>query len=46
MNIQSHSWRISRRRLLKGLGATVGLPWLEVMSENAKSITTAGSMSA
>ena len=46
MNIQSHSWRISRRRLLKGLGASVGLPWLEVMSENAKSITTAGSMGA
>jgi hypothetical protein len=46
MNIQSNSWRISRRKMLKGLGATVGLPWLEVMSENAKSITTAGSMAA
>lgn len=37
---------MSRRRLLKGLGATVALPWLEVMSENAKAITTAGSVAA
>jgi len=46
MNIQTHSWRMSRRRLLKGLGATVALPWLEVMSENARAITTAGSIAA
>ncbi|MEI6723594.1 MAG: DUF1552 domain-containing protein, partial [Betaproteobacteria bacterium] len=46
MNIQTNHWRIARRTFLKGLGATVALPWLEVMSENAKSITTAGSMAA
>ena len=46
MNIQTHNWRMQRRTLLKGLGACVGLPWLEAMSENAKSITTAGSMTA
>ncbi len=46
MNIQTNSWRLSRRKLLKGLGATVALPWLEVMSANAKSISTAGSMAA
>lgn len=44
MNIQSHRWRMSRRTVLKGIGATVALPWLEVMSENAKAITTAGSL--
>jgi len=46
MNIQTNNWRMARRTFLKGLGATVALPWLEVMSENAKSITTAGSMAA
>src|SRR5258706_2472182 len=46
MNLQTNNWRKARRTFLKGLGATVALPWLEVMSENAKSITTAGSMAA
>ena len=46
MNIQTNNWRMARRTFLKGLGATVALPWLEVMSANAKSITTAGSMAA
>src|ERR1700760_1965646 len=46
MNLQTHKWRISRRQLLRGLGASVALPWLEVMSVNAKDITTAGSMAA
>lgn len=27
----SKSWQISRRRMLKGLGATIALPWLEAM---------------
>jgi hypothetical protein len=45
MNIQTNKWALSRRTILKGLGASVALPWLEVMSENAKSITTAGSIS-
>ncbi len=46
MNIQTHHWRMQRRTLLKGIGASVALPWLEAMSANAKSITTAGSMAA
>src|SRR5271154_5251841 len=46
MNIQTNRWRIARRTFLKGLGATVALPWLEAMSQNAKAITTAGSMAA
>ena len=46
MNIQTNHWRMARRTFLKGLGATVALPWLEAMSQNAKSITTAGSMAA
>jgi len=33
-----------RRTFLKGLGVSLALPWLEVMSANAKDITTAGSM--
>jgi hypothetical protein len=46
MNIQRNDWRIDRRTFLKGIGVTVALPWLEVMSANAKAITTAGSMAA
>jgi hypothetical protein len=46
MNINTHNWQLPRRTFLKGLGATVALPWLEVMSANAKEITTAGSMAA
>ncbi|MFT5471542.1 MAG: hypothetical protein ACI8UO_006677, partial [Verrucomicrobiales bacterium] len=46
MNIQTNRWRMARRTLLKGLGATVALPWLEVMSENAESISSAGSIAA
>src|SRR4051812_48722596 len=46
MNIQANHWRMARRTFLRGLGATVALPWLEAMSANAKSITTAGSMAA
>ncbi len=44
MNIQTNNWRLGRRTFLKGLGASVALPWLEVMSANAKNLTTAGSM--
>ena len=46
MNIQKNNWGVDRRTFLKGLGASVALPWLEVMSANAKSVTTAGSMAA
>jgi hypothetical protein len=46
MNIQTNNWRLPRRTFLKGLGAMVALPWLEVMSANAQNITTAGSMAA
>ncbi len=44
MNIQANKWRMSRRTFLRGVGATVALPWLEAMSVNAKSVTNAGSM--
>jgi hypothetical protein len=44
MNINTHKWLMPRRTFLKGLGVSVALPWLEVMSANAKDITTAGSM--
>ncbi len=44
MNINTRSWRMQRRTFLKGLGAAVALPWLEVMSVNANDVTTAGSM--
>src|SRR5580658_2266989 len=46
MNINTHNWRMPRRTFLKGLGVSLALPWLEVMSANAKDITTAGSMAA
>ncbi|MFT5125531.1 MAG: hypothetical protein ACI9TH_001819 [Kiritimatiellia bacterium] len=44
MNINTHNWRLERRTFLKGIGASVALPWLEVMSDNAKDITSAGSI--
>ena len=44
MNINTHDWRMARRSFLQGAGVSVALPWLEVMSANAKNITTAGSM--
>jgi hypothetical protein len=44
MNIQTNNWRVERRTFLKGIGASVALPWLEVMSANANSVTTAGSI--
>jgi hypothetical protein len=46
MNIQTHRWHIPRRTFLRGLGATVALPWLEVMSRNARALSTAGSIAA
>ncbi len=44
MNIKGNHWLMPRRTLLKGFGVSLALPWLEVMSANAKDITTAGSM--
>ncbi len=46
MNIQTHRWQISRRTFLRGTGAFIALPWLEVMSPNSRAATTAGSMAA
>ncbi len=43
MNIQTHRWQISRRSFLRGVGATLALPWLEAMSPMAKSFAAAGS---
>ena len=42
MNINTHNWLMPRRTFLRGLGVAVALPWLEVMSVNAKNITVAG----
>ena len=44
MYVNSHNWRMPRRTFLKGLGVSVALPWLEVMSANAKNVSNAGSM--
>ncbi len=44
MYIQSNKGRIPRRTFLKGVGASVALPWLEAMSINALSLTNAGAM--
>jgi hypothetical protein len=46
MYFNTHNWRMPRRTFLKGLGATVALPWLEVMSVNAKTVANAGSIAA
>ncbi len=42
MNIQTHKWQMSRRAVLRGLGTTLALPWLEAMSPLARSIASAG----
>jgi hypothetical protein len=44
MYFHTQNWRMPRRTFLKGLGASIALPWLEVMSASAKSVTNAGSM--
>lgn len=44
MYVNTHRWRMPRRTFLKGLGVSVALPWLEVMSANAQNVTNAGSM--
>jgi hypothetical protein len=44
VNILTNRWHIPRRTFLKGVGAAVGLPWLEVMSVNARSVSSAGSI--
>jgi hypothetical protein len=46
MYINAHRWRLSRRTFLKGVGVSVALPWLEVMSANAQTVTNAGSMAS
>ncbi len=42
MNIQRNNFLIGRRTFLRGVGATIALPWLEVMSPLAKAASTAG----
>ena len=44
MYVNMHNWRMPRRTFLRGLGVSVALPWLEVMSANAQTVTNAGSM--
>lgn len=34
MNIQTNNWRLSRRHLLRGIGASVALPMLDCMAES------------
>jgi len=46
MNIQRNRWLMSRRTMLKGLGAAVALPWLEAMSPTSKTFANAGSLAA
>lgn len=44
MSILRHNYLLSRRTLLRGVGATLALPWLEAMSPSAKSVCNAGSI--
>ena len=46
MNIIHHPQPMPRRTFLKGAGITLALPWLDVMSVGAASVTTAGSIAA
>jgi hypothetical protein len=44
LNIHKRHVALPRRTLLKGAGVSLALPWLEVMSVHADSISTAGSI--
>ncbi|CAN5906437.1 DUF1552 domain-containing protein [soil metagenome] len=44
MNIHTKSAPLSRRTFLRGAGVTLSLPWLEVMSVNARAATSAGAI--
>lgn len=44
MNIIHHRAPMPRRTFLKGAGITLALPWLDAMSSQAASVTTAGSI--
>jgi len=46
MNIHTAPSPLSRRTLLRGAGITLALPWLEVMSVNARAASTAGAIAA
>lgn len=46
MNIHHRHVVLPRRTFLKGAGITLALPWLEAMSVQADSVTTAGSITA
>jgi hypothetical protein len=39
MNIQTNNWQISRRHMLRGLGATIALPMLNCMAETRSRTT-------
>src|SRR3954453_6154791 len=45
MNILHHRAPMPRRTFLEGAGITLALPWLDAMSSQAASVTTAGSIS-
>ncbi|MEK0447684.1 MAG: hypothetical protein RLZZ399_3005, partial [Verrucomicrobiota bacterium] len=40
MNIQRNQWLVSRRHLLRGLGAVVALPWLQCMCPSSARAAT------
>lgn len=42
MNIHHKHQQLPRRTFLRGAGVTLALPWLDAMSANADSVTTAG----
>lgn len=44
MNIRHHRAPLPRRTFLKAAGITLALPWLDAMSSQAASVTTAGSI--
>ena len=41
MNIQTNSWRLSRRHVLRGIGASIALPLLDCMAESLPAPTQA-----
>ncbi|QDU92666.1 DUF1552 domain-containing protein [Lignipirellula cremea] len=40
MNIQTNSWRLSRRDVLRGIGASIALPMLDCMEASAGALPT------
>ena len=45
LSIHHHQHTLPRRTFLKGTGISLALPWLDAMSTNSRSVTTAGDIS-